>query len=221
MADLVSQAIQLDATDEGAPRRGRARLDVAVISIGENIESSLLVVMQVKDLGVETIIAKAVTPLHGRILERLGVTRVIYPERDMAIRVAHGLVVPNVTDYIELSKDFSIVELPAPKDWVGQDAQGAGARPRFGLTLIAIKRQSATGRRGDHERRPRADDWSSPAICWRCWATTIAWRSSISCSPPSSAPRPPPPPSSLSPRAAATAVLGVPVHSETSPSEPP
>jgi trk system potassium uptake protein TrkA len=159
MADLVSQAVQLDATDERALRSaGVPDVDVAVISIGENIEASLLVVMQVKDLGVPTIIAKAVTPLHGRILERLGVDRVIYPERDMAIRVAHSLVVPNVTDYIELSKDFSIVELPAPAEWVGKTLKELAIRPRFGLTLIAIKRKSHTGDGEITNVAPTADD---------------------------------------------------------------
>ena len=100
--------MQLDATDERALRAaGIQDVDVAVISIGENIEASLLAVMLVKDLGVQNIIAKAVTPLHGRILEKLGVKRVIFPEREMAMRVAHSLVVPNVIDYIELSRDFS------------------------------------------------------------------------------------------------------------------
>jgi len=159
MADLVSQAVALDSTDEKALRSaGVQDVDVAVISIGENIESSLLAVMQVRDLGVSTIIAKAVTPLHGRILERLGVTRVIYPERDMAMRVAHSLVVPNVTDYIELSKDFSIVELPAPNDWVGKSLKELALRPRFGLTLIAIKRRSHTGDGEITNVAPSADD---------------------------------------------------------------
>lgn len=90
----------------GRSRRSAQDVDVAVISIGENIEASLLVVMQVIELGVEEIIAKAVTELHGRILQKLGVKRVIYPERDMAVRVAHSLVVPHSLDYIELSRDF-------------------------------------------------------------------------------------------------------------------
>ncbi len=159
MADCLSQAVELDATDEKALRAaGVPDVDVAVISIGENIESSLLVVMQVKDLGVKTIIAKAVTTLHGRILEKLGVTRVIFPERDMAIRVAHSLVVPNVTDYIELSKDFSIVELAAPPDWVNRTLRELALRPRFGLTLIAIKRRSATGDGEVTNVAPSADD---------------------------------------------------------------
>lgn len=116
-------------------------VEVAIVSIGENIESSLLVVMQLRELGVKTIIAKAVTPLHGRILEKIGVSRVIFPEREMAIRVAHSLVMPNVIDYIELSRDFSIVELPAPEAFVGRTLKQLELRPRFGLTLVAIKRR--------------------------------------------------------------------------------
>jgi trk system potassium uptake protein TrkA len=142
LADVITQAIELDATDARALRAaGIQDVNVAVVSIGENIESSLLVVMQLRELGVPTIIAKAVTPLHGKILEKIGVSRVIFPEREMAIRVAHGLVMPNVIDYIELSRDFSIVEVPAPDAFVGRTLKQLELRPRFGLTLIAIKRR--------------------------------------------------------------------------------
>jgi len=143
LADVITHALQIDATDEKALRAaGIQDVDVAVVSIGENIESSLLVVMQLRDLGIATIVAKAVTPLHGRILEKLGVSRVIFPEREMAIRIAHSLVMPNVIDYIELSRDFSIVEVPAPDAFVGRTLKQLELRPRLGLTLIAIKRQS-------------------------------------------------------------------------------
>ncbi len=142
LADVITHALQIDATDEKALRAaGIQDVDVAVVSIGENIESSLLVVMQLRELGVETIVAKAVTPLHGRILEKLGVSRVIFPEREMAIRIAHSLVMPNVIDYIELSRDFSIVEVPAPDPFVGRTLKQLELRPRLGLTLIAIKRK--------------------------------------------------------------------------------
>lgn len=159
LADTITQAIQLDATDERALRAaGINDVDVAVVSIGENIESSLLVVMQLKELGIKTIVAKAVTPLHGRILEKLGVSRVIFPEREMAIRVAHSLVMPNVIDYIELSKDFSIVELPAPKAFVGQTLKQLELRPRYGLTLIAIKRRAQAGAPEITNVAPTADE---------------------------------------------------------------
>jgi trk/ktr system potassium uptake protein len=145
LTELGQEVIGIDASEE----RVRELADmihhaVAVVSIGENIEASLLVVMQVKELGVQTIYAKGVTPLHGRILTKLGVTRVIFPEREMAVRVAHSVVVPNVIDYVELSRDFSIVELPAPAEWAGQTLRDLQLRARYGLTLIAIRRPSGT-----------------------------------------------------------------------------
>lgn len=141
LADTITQAVELDAIDERALKAaGIHNVDVAVVSIGENIESSLLVVMLLKELGIKTIVAKAVTALHGRILEKLGVSRVVFPEREMATRTAHSLVMPNAIDYIELSRDFSIVELPAPAEFIGKNLKQLELRPRFGLTLVAIKR---------------------------------------------------------------------------------
>ena len=146
VADTVQLAMQLDATDEKALRgAGISDVDVAVVSIGENIEASLLVVTLLKEIGINRIVAKAVTPLHGRILEKLGVTRVVFPEREMAERVAHSIAIPNVLDYIELSKDFSIVEVPAPAEFVGKSMRDIGLRARFGLTTIAIKHVAKDG----------------------------------------------------------------------------
>src|SRR5512134_1131441 len=121
LADVITSAVQLDATDEKALRAtGIQDVDVAVVSIGENIESSVMAVMLLHEMGVKTVIAKAVTPLHARILERLGVSRVVLPEREMAVRLAHGLVLQNVIDYVELSGDYSIVEIPAPPQFIGR-----------------------------------------------------------------------------------------------------
>jgi trk system potassium uptake protein TrkA len=159
LADTITHALQIDATDEKALRAaGIQDVDVAVVSIGENIESSLLVVMQLRELGIKTIVAKAVTPLHGRILEMLGVSRVVFPEREMAIRVAHGLVLPNVLEYIELSRDFSIVELPAPEPFIGKSLKQLELRPRYGLTLIAIKRTPEGGGPLTTNIAPSADE---------------------------------------------------------------
>jgi trk system potassium uptake protein TrkA len=158
-ADLIRSALELDANDERALRTaGVQDVDVAVISIGENIEASLLAVMLVKDLGVPRVIAKAVTTLHGRILERIGVDRVIFPEREMAMRVAHSLVVANVLDYIELSRDFSIIEMPAPDAFAGKSLKDLQLRNKYGLTLIAIKRKPAGGGAEVTNVAPTADD---------------------------------------------------------------
>jgi len=142
MGEIATNVLQIDATDLRALRQaGIAEADVAVISIGENIEASLLVVMQVKDLGVPQIIAKAVTPLHGRILEKLGVSRVIFPEREMAERTARSLVIPNALDYISLSADYSLVEVTVPAPFVGHTLRSIDLRAKYGLMLVAIKRQ--------------------------------------------------------------------------------
>lgn len=141
LSDVITHAVQLDATDAKALRAAAIHdVDVAIVSIGEDIEASLLIVMQLREFGVQTIVAKAATPLHGRILEKLGVSRIVFPEREMAVRLAHSLVVPNAIDYIELSRDFSIVEIPAPESFINRTLKELELRPRFGLTLIAIKR---------------------------------------------------------------------------------
>jgi trk system potassium uptake protein TrkA len=146
VSDSITAAVQLDATDERALRAaGIQDVDVAVVSIGENVESSVMTVMLLQEIGVKSVIAKAVSPLHGRILEKLGVARVVLPEREMAVRVAHGLALPNVIDYIELSKDYSMVEIPAPRQFIGRTLKQLELRPRWGLTLIAIKRKGSGG----------------------------------------------------------------------------
>ena len=141
LADRVPHLLRLNALDRHAlVEAGVAEMDVAVVSIGAKVESSLLIVVTLQELGLKQIMAKATTAIHGRILERLGVHRVVYPEREMAQRVAHGLVVPNVIEHIGLSQDFSIIEIPAPKRFAGRTLREIDLRARHGMTLIAIKR---------------------------------------------------------------------------------
>lgn len=141
ISDLVTYALVLDAIDEKALRSaGVQNVDVAIVSIGENIEANILVVMLLKELKIKTIIAKAVTSLHGKVLEHLAVDKIIFPERDMAIRVAHGLVRPGIVDLLELSPEYSIIEMPAPAVFVGKSLLENQMRLKYGVNLIAIKR---------------------------------------------------------------------------------
>lgn len=141
LADMVTLAVQLDATDEKALREaGVQNVDVAIVSIGEDIESSILVVMILKDIGIRNIVAKAISDLHGRILSQLGVTRIVHPERDMAQKIALTLVRPNILELIELSDDYSIVEFPAPAFVQNRTIMESNLRSEYGLTVIAIKR---------------------------------------------------------------------------------
>ncbi|MDH4099454.1 MAG: TrkA family potassium uptake protein [Nitrospirota bacterium] len=142
VADHVTQAVQCDATDEKALRAlGVNNFDVAVVSIGENIEASILIVMTIKELGVKEIIAKAVTPIHGKVLSNLGIAKVVFPERDAAIRVANSLVAPNIIDYLELSSNYSIVEIPVAEGMVDKMLKETDIRAKHGLTVIAIRRK--------------------------------------------------------------------------------
>lgn len=141
IADLVTLAIQMDATDIKALREaGVQNVDVAIVSIGDNIEASILVVMALKDLGIKDIVAKAMSGLHGRILAQLGVKRVVHPERDMAQKVAYSLVKADVFELIELSPEYSIAEFPAPQFVHDKSILDARLRVQYGLTIIAIKK---------------------------------------------------------------------------------
>lgn len=141
VSEFITYAMVIDAMDEKALRAaGIQNVDVAVVSIGENIEANIIVVMLLKEIGVPNIIAKAVTPLHGKVLEHLKVNRIVYPERDMAIRVAHSLVRPGIVEQLELSPEYSIIEISAPEILVGKALKESQLRSRYQVNLIAIKR---------------------------------------------------------------------------------
>jgi len=144
IADLVSMAFVLDATDEKALKEsGIVNADTVVVSIGENIEASILIVVQLKELGVKEVIAKAANPMHGKILERLGVDRIIYPERDMAIRLAHSLLMGQFIEEIPIGDQFSIFEIKAFEALFGKTLRELDLRRRFGVSVLAIKRQDS------------------------------------------------------------------------------
>jgi K+ transport systems, NAD-binding component len=141
ISEYVSLAYVLDATDAKALKEsGIANVDVAVVSVGENIEASILIVVQLKELGVKEIVAKAVNPLHGKVLEKLGVDRVVYPEKEMAIRVAHSLLAGEFIEEIPIGEKHSLFELKAFDFMLGKTLKELDVRKRFGVSVLAIKR---------------------------------------------------------------------------------
>jgi len=141
ISEYVSLAYVLDATDAKALKEsGIANVDTAVVSVGENIEASILIVVQLKELGVKEIVAKAVNPLHGKVLEKLGVDRVVYPEKEMAIRVAHSLLVGEFIEEIPIGEKHSLFELKAFDFMLGKTLRELDVRKRFGVSVLAIKR---------------------------------------------------------------------------------
>lgn len=142
ISDIATFAVQCDATDERALKAvSTQNVDTAVVSIGENIEASILIVQTLAEMGITSIIAKAVTNLHGKILSNLGVTEVIYPERDAAIRLAHRLVSPKVLDYLELAPGYSVEEVAVPDRFSGMSVEETRIREQHNLNIIGIKKQ--------------------------------------------------------------------------------
>jgi trk system potassium uptake protein len=141
MSNVLTHAVVADGTEEEVLRSvGVRNFDCGIVAIGDDIQASILAAILLKDLGVKKVVAKAVSELHGRVLEKIGVDRVIYPERDMGIRVAHQLVSPNLLDYIELSKNYTIAELGVPKKLNGKTLSEINPRGRFGCSVVAINR---------------------------------------------------------------------------------
>jgi trk system potassium uptake protein TrkA len=142
ISDSVTQAIQADATDENSLRSiGVRNFDVAVVTIGSDLQASVMATLLVKELGVGYTIAKANSELHAKVLYKIGADKVVLPERDMGVRVAHNLVSTNILDYIELSSDFSIAEVIAPQEWYGKNLENLSIRANYGINIVAIKKK--------------------------------------------------------------------------------
>lgn len=152
-SNFVTHAVSADSTDEEALRAlGIRNFDVVVVAIGQDIQASILTTLILKDLGVPRLIVKAQTELHGKVLSKIGADKVVYPERDMGMRVAHHLISPNIVDFIELSDDYSILELSAPPQMVGRNLMQLDIRPKFRCNVMAIKSK------GQMNISPTADD---------------------------------------------------------------
>lgn len=140
ISEHVTYAVQADATDEQTIRSlGIRNFDVAVVTIGSDIQSSILITLMCKELGVKYVISKAQNELHGKVLYKTGADRVVFPEREMGIKIAKNLVSDNILDYIELAPDYSIVEIVAADWWVGKSLRQLNLRARYGINVMAIK----------------------------------------------------------------------------------
>lgn len=140
MADEVTHAVQMDASDEHALRTlGLRNFDVAVVSIGDNIQASIMVTLLLKELGVKYIVAKGNSALHAKVLKKIGADRVVLPEQDMGVRVAHNLLSSSILDFIELSPDYSVMEIEVVSNWDSKTLGDLNLRSKFGITVMAIK----------------------------------------------------------------------------------
>ncbi|MBN4056650.1 TrkA family potassium uptake protein [bacterium AH-315-K05] len=140
IAPYVTHAAQAEATDEFALKSlGIGNFDVAIISIAGNIQSSIMAALIVKEMGVKYIVAKAQSELHAKVLTKIGVDRVVFPEREMGKRVARNLTTSNIVDFIELSPEYSIVETMLPEKWVNKTLVEIDVRANYNVSVMAIK----------------------------------------------------------------------------------
>lgn len=140
VANDVTHAAVADSQDKEVLRAlGAANFDCAVIAIGEDLGASVLTIMNLKELGVPYIVCKAQDETHRRVLEKLGADRVVIPEHEYADRLAKSLASTNVLDYIQLSKEYGIIEVPVPKSWYGKSLKELNVRAKLGVNILAIK----------------------------------------------------------------------------------
>lgn len=141
LSDDVTQAVVGDARDKEVLRAlGVKDFDCAIVAIGNSLADSVLATMNLKEMGVPYIVCKAHDETHRQVLKKLGADRVVIPEQENADRLAKSLSSLNVLDYIELSDDYGIIEVPAPAPWQEKSLIELNIRAKLGVNILAVKR---------------------------------------------------------------------------------
>lgn len=144
VAQDVTHAVVANAQDKEVLKAlGVKDFDCAIVAIGDDLAASVLATMNLKELGIPYIVCKAHDETHRRVLEKLGADRVVIPEKENAARLAKSLSSPNVLDYIELSEDYGIVEVPAPGVWQGKSLKELNVRAKLGVNILAVRRNES------------------------------------------------------------------------------
>ncbi|NBK98140.1 MAG: TrkA family potassium uptake protein [Erysipelotrichia bacterium] len=142
MADIVSVAIQGDITDINVLKNaGVDDCDVAIVSTGSHLEESILCVLNLKELGIPYIVAKAKNKSYKQILEKVGADRVVRPEKEMGVEIAKGLLNKYIIDMVDIDDEYSIVEVAVPKSWIGNTLVKLDVRNKFNINILGIRHE--------------------------------------------------------------------------------
>lgn len=153
VAEYVTLAMCMDITNEDSIQElGVRNFDGAVIAIGHNLEAAVLATIWAKEQGVAQVIAKAYDEMQGKILTKVGADEIVYPERETGIHLANNLAFNNLVDAIELTTDYSIIDVPVLKEWIGKNLRELKLREKYKVNVIGIKRN------GQLILNPSADD---------------------------------------------------------------
>ncbi len=140
IADDVTHAAIGNPTDDSVLRSvGIKNADTAIVALTDNIQSGVLVTLMLKEMGMTNVIAECTSEIHGRILTKVGADKVIYPEKDMSERLAKSLSNTDIMEYIDLSDEYSIMELRVPKRWAGKSLIELNVRANYGINIIACR----------------------------------------------------------------------------------
>jgi len=141
LADEVTHAVEADVTDADTLQElGIADFDTAIVAISSHLEASILATVLVKRLGVKRILAKAANELHGSILEQVGASRVVYPERETGFRVAHSFAAPGVRDYLDVAPGYGFARVAVSEGWIGKSLGELDLEGSCGVSIIALYR---------------------------------------------------------------------------------
>ena len=159
MTKYCTHAVIGDCCDEDTlVSLGVRNFDAAVVAIGADFQSSVLVTVMLKEMGVPYVIAKVQSERHAKVLEKIGADNVIFPEHDSGVRLAHNLSLNNFVDYMELSPDYSIAEISCPEGWIGKSINELNVRARFGVNIMAVKNGGHINVSPSPQERFEADD---------------------------------------------------------------
>ena len=157
----ITRAVQADGTDEAVLRElGVDKFDVAIVAMGSDIENSVLSTILLRKLGVRYVVARADNDLHGTILERIGADKVVYPEREMGTRVAHGLMLTQVLDYLPLAAAYGIAKVSPPNSFIGRTLAelGLGREGKWEIAVLIVQREREVIVTPDRMEVVRAND---------------------------------------------------------------
>jgi trk system potassium uptake protein TrkA len=138
--------VAADATEESVLQDlNVGQFDGAAVVIGEDMEAGILATANLKEMGVPFVVARAMSRLHARVLERIGADRIIEPEKDMGVQVARTMASPAVMDYVDLGGDEALIEAEVPEEWVGKSLADLHLSRQSGLTILAVKPKGKAG----------------------------------------------------------------------------
>ena len=140
VADIVTYAVKADVTDADVVKKlGIEKMDAVIVALTDSLEASVMVTILSKELGVPYVLVKAQSEMHAKVLEKVGADKIIFPEKEMGMRIARNMAANSMSDIVELGNDYSIVEAEVPTKWIGKNLLELNPRQRLGFNVIAKK----------------------------------------------------------------------------------